>query len=121
MQIDVLLHNATHPTTILCAYSPTNSSSAAKRNKFYTQLAKVCSQNCWLLGDFNARVGRRILAHDNTFGGLPTVNVGPWSLKNDISPNDNGSALLNIASTNNLRHVASHFNMQDSKRWALGA
>ena len=39
------------------------------------------------------------------------------SLKNDIAPNENDSAILNIAYMNNLRHVVSHFNMRDSKRW----
>ena len=41
MLVDVLLYNATHPATIICAYSPANYSLPAKRNKFYTQLAKV--------------------------------------------------------------------------------
>ena len=117
MLVDMLLYNASRSTTLVCSYSPTNSSSSAVRNKFYTQLAKIATPNCWLLGDFNARVGRRINSANNTFGGLHSNVVGPWSLKNDITPNDNGSAILNIARTNNLRHVGSHFNMRDSKRW----
>ena len=40
------------------------------------------------------------------------------ALKNDITPNANGSLLLHAASSNNLRHVSSHFRLRDSKRWA---
>ena len=39
MLIDVLLYNATHPTTLVCSYSPPNTSSSVTRKKFYTQLA----------------------------------------------------------------------------------
>ena len=41
MLIDMLLHNATHPTTLICSYSPPNSSSSAVRKKFYSQLEKL--------------------------------------------------------------------------------
>ena len=34
-----------------------------------------------------------------------------------ISPNSNGTLLLNTVSEHNLRHVASHFQMRHSKRW----
>ena len=65
----------------------------------------------WLLVDFNSRFH----AKDNAFGGLQLDIVGPWSLKNDKEPNDNCSAILKIACANNLRHVATHFNICDSK------
>ena len=38
-------------------------------------------------------------------------------VKGDFIPNTNGSTLLDIASEFNLRHVSSHFNIRDSKRW----
>ena len=43
--------------------------------------------------------------------------MGPFSLKGDIVPNENGALLLDIASDFNLRHVRSHFSCRDSKRW----
>ena len=117
MVVDLLLHDANYPTQLICAYSPTNTSPAATRNKFYSQLETVTTSNSWLLGDFNARVGRRLSADSDAFGSVPSKTVGPWSLKNDLTPNANGSMLLHVASSYNLRHVSSHFRMRDSKRW----
>ena len=83
----------------------------------YSQLETITTPNSWLLGDFNAIVGRRLSADVETFGSVSSNTVGPWSLKNDITPNANGSLLLHVASANNLRHISSHFRMRDSKRW----
>ena len=69
MLIDILLTDTSKPTTLICCYSPPNTSSANKRQKFYSQLESVANQNTWLLGDFNARVGRRLPAVDANFGG----------------------------------------------------
>ena len=115
MTIDILLHDNHHPVTLICSYAPTSKAPAHIRDKFYSQLSQLTTPNSWLLGDFNARIGRRAREMDS---GIETTNtVGPWSLKNDITPNANGMSLLNIASENNLRHVASHFQLRDSKRW----
>ena len=54
---------------------------------------------------------------DSDFGAESSNTVGSFSLKNDITPNANGSLLLDIASENCLRHVTSHFSCTDSKRW----
>ena len=67
------------------------------------------------MGDFNARVGRRISDTNGDFGVAPSNIVGPWSLKGDITPNVNGALLLDIASENGLRHVQSHFSCKDSE------
>ena len=117
MLIDILLHDVKRPTTLICSYSPPNSSSTIVRRKIYSQLEKIVTPNSWLLGDLNARVGRRISTKDTYFGGMHSNTVGPCSLKNDITLNENGSSLLHIAALNNLRHVLSHFRMRDSKRW----
>ena len=117
MTIDVLLHDENQPVKFICAYSPTNTSPARVREKFYAQLRTLVSPSTWLMGDFNARVGRRVHVSDSNFGAEPSNTVGPWSLKTDIVPNANGSLLLDIASENQLRHVASHFACKDSKRW----
>ena len=115
MTMDVLLHDARHPVTLICSYAPTSTAPARVRDKFYTQLNQLVTSNSWLLGDFNARVGRR--PNDTTPGVEPSNTVGRWSLKNDITPNENGTLLLNVASEHNLRHIASHFQSRDSKRW----
>ena len=117
MLIKMLLDDTQHPTTMICAYSPTNTSRSEVRTKFYSQLEAIASANSWLLGDYNARVGRRLGHSDSAFGGLPTSTVGPYSLKNDLTPNANGSLLLSVASNHRLRHVLSHFRLRDSKRW----
>ena len=117
MLIDILLHNNTRPTTIICSYSPTNTSSATVRRKFYSQLEKLATCNTWLIGDFNARVGRRISSSDIAFGGLHSNTVGPRSLKGDNTPYDNGCATHTIASQNKLIHVGIHYNARDAKRW----
>ena len=62
-------------------------------------------------------MGRRVNATDSDFGAESSNTVGSFSLKNDITPNANGSLLLDIASENCLRHVTSHFSCTDSKRW----
>ena len=116
MKMDILLHDTDHPVTFICAYSPTNTAPARVREKFYEQLRTIATPNIWLLGDFNARVGRRVSEADCDFGAEPSDTVGPWSLKNDVVPNANGSLLLDIASENRLRHVSSHFSISDSKR-----
>ena len=115
MTIDVLLHDTHYPVTLICSYAPTSKAPAQIRDKFYTQLDQLVSSNAWILGDFNARVGRR--GDVSTSEVEPSTTVGPFSLKNDITPNANGTFLLNIASTYNLKHVASHFRSRDSKRW----
>ena len=115
MTMDILLHDEHHPVTLICSYAPTSTAPARIRDKFYAQLNQLVTSNSWLLGDFNARVGRR--PSDTTSGVESSNTVGPWSLKNDITPNANGTLLLNIASEHNLRHVASHFQLRDSKRW----
>ena len=117
MFVKMLLHDTEYPTTLICAYAPTNTSRSDVRKKFYSQLETIATPNSWLLGDFNARVGRKLSSSDSAFGGLPSNIVGPYSLKNDITPNSNGSSLLHIASRNNLRHLSSHFRLRDSKRW----
>ena len=118
MTMDILLHDTEHPVKLVCAYSPPNTASIRVREKFYSQLRTVVTPNTWLLGDFNARVGRRVNATDSDFGAESSNTVGSFSLKNDITPNANGSLLLDIASENCLRHVTSHFSCTDSKRWS---
>ena len=117
MTLDILLHDTEQPVTLVCAYSPTNTSSEQTRNKFYSKLSEIATPDSWLFGDFNARVGRSLFIADADFGAEHSDTVGPWSLKGDIVPNANGSSLLDIASDNRLRHVSSHFNIRDSKRW----
>ena len=117
MTLDILLHDTEQPVTLVCAYSPTNTSSEQTRNKFYSKLSEIATPDSWLFGDFNARVGRSLCIADADFGAEHSDTVGPWSLKGDIVPNANGSSLLDIASDNRLRHVSSHFNIRDSKRW----
>ena len=117
MTIDILLHDVNHPVNhpFICSYAPTSKATVQVRNKFYTQLAKLTSPNTWLIGDFNARVGRR---PSDPLSGIDACNtIGPWSLKNDVTPNSNGTLLLNLVSEHNLRHVSSHFRFRDSKRW----
>ncbi len=117
MSMDILLHDANHPVNLICAYAPPNTAPANVREKFYSQLRSVATTNSWLMGDFNARVGRKISETDDDYGAIPSNTVGPWSLKGDITPNANGSLLIDIASENGLRHVSSHFSSRDSKRW----
>ena len=117
MLVRMLLNDTKHPTTLICAYSPTNLSRSDVRTKFYTHLDAVASANSWLLGDYNVRVGRRLGQSDSAFGGFQSATVGPYSLKNDLTPNANGSLLLSVASQHRLRHVSSHFRLRDSKRW----
>ena len=111
--MDILLHDNHHPVTFICSYAPNNTAPARICDKFYAHLNKLVTSNSWLLGDFNARVGRRPI--DTIFGVEPSNTVGPWSLKNYITPNANGRVLLNIASEHNLRHVALNFQLRDSK------
>ena len=117
MTMDILLHDNNNPVTMICAYSPPNTSSLRVREKFYSQLRSIAKPNSWLLGDFNARVGRCVSEADGEFGAERCDTVGPWSLKGDIVPNANGSMLLDIAGENNHRHLSSHFTCRDSKRW----
>ena len=115
--LNILLSDTKQPSTLICGYAPTNSSSTAKREQFFTKLASVTTTNTLLLGDFNARVGHKLSSNDCHYGSCPVNTVGPYSLKNDTTPNANGSLLLDTASKNNLRHVASNFRSRDSKRW----
>ena len=117
MTMDILLHDASHPVTLICAYSPTNKAPANIREKFYSQLRSVATTNSWLMGDFNARVGRNANVTNDDYGTVPSNTIGPWSLKSDITPNANGSLLIDVASEKGLRHVSSHFVCRDSKRW----
>ena len=117
LSLDILLHDTKYPTTLICAYSPPNTSSLQTRNKFYSKLREIATPNTWLLGDFNARVGRRLGSRDIEFGADHSDTVGLYSLNGDIVPNANGSSLLDIAAQNRLRHVSSHFECRDSKRW----
>ena len=117
MTMDILLHDTEQPVKLVCAYSPPNTASTRVREQFYSQLRTVVTPNTWLLGDFNARVGRRTNVADSNFGAESSNTVGPFSLKNDITANANGSLLLDIASESCLRHVTSHFSCTDSKRW----
>ena len=116
ISMDILLHDAKHPVTLICAYAPPNTRKHSKtRKKLYSQLRLVATANSWLMGDFNARLGRQI--DDGDYGAVPSNTIGPWSLKGDLTPNVNGSLLIDIASENGLRHVSSHFSCRDSKRW----
>ena len=117
ISIDILLHDNNIPVTFVCAYSPPNSSPAIIREKFYSQLRTAVKPNSWLLGDFNARIGRSPTVADEDFGAEHSNTVGPFSLKGDITPNANGLLLLDIAGENSYRHIPSHFTIKDSKRW----
>ena len=114
--MDILIHDSKHPVTLICAYSPTNSATKLAREKFYSRLCEIVTPRAWLLGDLNARVGRRPVS-DLSCEIQPSNVVGPCSLKGDLVPNENGALLLNIAKDNNLRHVGSQFVCRDSKRW----
>ena len=111
------MHDEKPSTTSLSCYSPPNSAPASARKKFYTQLDKLVTPRKWLFGYFNARVGRRISSSDTKFGGMPSNTLGHWSLKDEITPNDNGFSLLQSETKKNLRHVDSHFYIRNSKRW----
>lgn len=113
MTLSILLRDNKQPVTLICAYSPPNTASVQAREKFYSQLRGITTTSSWIMGDLNARVGRKVCDEDIEFGAEPCDTVGPWSLKNDIVPNANGDLLLDIASENN----ASHFRRRDSKRW----
>ena len=117
MTMDIFLHDNNTPVTVVCAYSPPNSAPTRVREKFYSQLRTVAKPTAWLLGDFNARVGRSISNTDEEYGVEHYNTVGPRSLKGDIVPNANGSLLLDIAGESDYRHVSSHFTIRDSKRW----
>ena len=112
MTIDILLHDVNHPITLICSYAHTSKATVQVRNKFYTQLSQLVSPSTWLLGDFNARIGRRSL--DPSSGIDASNTIGPWSLKNGITPNSNGMLLLNLVSEHNLRHVSSHFQFRQT-------
>ena len=77
MTIDVLLHDTHYPVTLICSYAPTSKAPAQIRDKFYTQLDQLVSSNTWILGDFNARVGRR--RDDSTSEVEPSTTVRPFS------------------------------------------
>ena len=117
MSVKVQLQDKCQPVTLICAYSPTNTSPPASREKFYSQIRQILTPNTWLMGDFNARVGRRPAEEDMKFGAEPSNTVGPYSLKSDTIPNANGTLLLSVAAENDLRHTASNFTCRDSKRW----
>ena len=68
LTINMFLDNNTNPTTFICAYSPPNTSPSRIREKFYSQLRKIAKPTTWLLGDLNARVGRRNLEVEPEFG-----------------------------------------------------
>ena len=70
------------------------------------------------MGDFNARVGRNISETNSDYGAVTSNTVGTWSPRCDITPNANGSLLIDIASENSLRHVSSIFLCTDSQRWS---
>ena len=54
-----------------------------------------------MLGDLNARVGRcNPQSTDTDFDVQSMHAVGPWSLKGGITPNENGSLLVDIAVDN---------------------
>ena len=114
--MDILIHDSKLPITLICAYSPTNAATKQAREKFYSRLRDVITPQAWLLGDLNARVGRRP-ASVQDFDVQPSNIIGPCSLKGDTVPNENGALLLDIVSDNHLRHVGSHFACRDSKRW----
>ena len=63
MLMDILLHDAKHPTTLICSYAPPSTASSSIRKKFYSQLEKLVTPNSRLFGDFNARVGHRLLSN----------------------------------------------------------
>ena len=115
--MEIYLNDNNIPVTIICAYSPPNTSSNCTRRKFYSQLRRITKPSSWLLGDFNARVGRCTSGADEDYGAARSNTVGPRSLKSDIVPNANGLLLLDIAGQNNIRHISSHFTLRDSKRW----
>ncbi len=114
--MDILIQDSKLPTTLICAYSPTNAATKQAREKFYSRLRDVMTPQAWLLGDLNARVGRRPAAVQD-FDVQPSNTIGPCSLKGDTVPNENGTLLLDIVTDNHLRHVGSHFACRDSKRW----
>ena len=93
---------------------PYNTSRSNVRKKFYSQLEAIATPYAWLLRNFNAPVDHKLPHSDFA---LQLRTVGPYSLKNNITPNANGSLLLHAASSINLRHASSYFRLRDSKRW----
>ena len=116
LTMDMLICDRVHPTKLVCAYSPTNSKKKTTREKFYSRLNDTVTPSTWLLGDFNARVGRCPSQHSEQ-DIRSSHAVGPCSLKGDITPNENGSLLVDIALDNKLHHVGSNFDCRDSKMW----
>jgi exonuclease III len=114
--MDILIQDSNHPVTLICAYSPTIAATKQAREKFYSRLRDIVTPRAWLLGDLNARAGRRPASNPD-FDVQPPNIIGPCSLKGDTVPNENSALLLDIASDSHLRHCSSHFVFRDSKRW----
>ena len=83
MSAKVKLLDKKQHVTMICGYAPTNTSSLVSREKFYSQVRELVTPNAWLIGDFNARVGRTPTDKDIEFGAEPSLTVGPYSLKGD--------------------------------------
>ena len=76
MTIDILLHDKDTPVTIICGYSPTNTTPVRTRDNFYSQLKTITKPSYWLMGDFNARVGHCVSADDPEFAAEASNIVG---------------------------------------------
>ena len=50
MTLDILLHDTEHPVTFICAYSPSNTSTAMTRDKFYLKLREAVTPGAYLFG-----------------------------------------------------------------------
>ena len=94
--LSVRIHGKVREITIIQAYAPTSSATEEEREQFYYQLQshmdKYKKDIMILIGDFNAKVGKR--QNDEERGTIGDFTIG--------ERNDNGEELVNFAMENEL-------------------
>ena len=91
--------------SLVSAYAPTLQASSETKDAFYESLSDTINtvpscEQLYLLGDFNARVGKNHDAWPNALGHFGVGNM-----------NENGERLLDFCSANNLAITNTYFNV----------
>ncbi len=108
----IALHLQGNPKVcVICAYAPTNTSAAAAKDAFYSDLADlICTipphTILVLAGDFNARLGKDSQETNRRI-------VGPNCIHD--ATNDNGQRMIDLCEAHSLRPAHSHFEHPESR------
>lgn len=107
--LNIHLTKSKHPWSIIQVHAPREQDTKLAKEKFYndlTQLMQNNNKNVIVMGDLNAKIGRKSNRDEFILGDYSTGDR-----------NDNGQRLIDFSFAHNLKIMNSFFKKRKSRKW----